>query len=84
MIADSQDRYGQTPLSCATGEGHVGVVKQLLNRNDVAIDSKDQNGRTPLWWATQRGHEGVVKLLEQAMRDVDCAPQSRIEDVSND
>jgi len=44
--------------------GHEGVIKMLLERQDVNPDHPDTfNGRTPLLWAAKNGHEGVVKML---------------------
>ena len=57
------DKYGQTPILLAVGEGHEEVVKLLLRRKDVKSDKLDSNGRTLLCCAAQNGHEGVVKIL---------------------
>jgi ankyrin repeat protein len=59
---ESTDRYGQTPLSWAAGNGHKEVVRLLLKTTKVEIDSKCF-GRTPLSWAAQNGHDKVVELL---------------------
>ena len=40
VAADSQDRYGQTPLSWAAIKGHEVIAKLLLSRGDVAADSQ--------------------------------------------
>jgi len=55
---------GQTPLLWATKEGHEGVVRILLEREDVNPNQADTEcGQTPLSWAAENGHEGVVKIL---------------------
>jgi len=60
---NKMDFWGITPLSWAARNGHEGVVKILLGRDDVNPDKPDINGRTPLWLAAWNGHEGVVKIL---------------------
>jgi len=60
---NQRDCIGSTPLSWATENGHEGVVKLLLGREDVDPNRPDKNDRTPLAWAAGKGHEGVVKLL---------------------
>ena len=65
---DSNDKYGQTPLSLAAENGYEGVVKLLLEKA-ADIDSKDTNdGRTPLWWAAGNGHEAVAAAREGCRR----------------
>jgi len=54
---------GCTPLSFAAGNGHEGVVKILLGREEVNPNKPDNGGRTPLFFAAQNGREGVVKIL---------------------
>jgi len=61
--ADLKDEDGRTPLSWAAEEGHEGVVRLLLERDDVDVNSKDERDRTPLSWAAAEGQEGVVRLL---------------------
>jgi len=61
---DSLCSASQTPLSWAARNGHEGIVKLLLERNDVNPDIPDKlQGQTPLSWAARNGHEGIVKLL---------------------
>jgi hypothetical protein len=60
---DCKDRYGQTPLFLAAGNGHEVVLRLLLSKDVVDPNSKNKFGRTPLSWAARRGHSNVVKLL---------------------
>jgi len=61
---NAADCMGSTALTWAAGRGQEGVVKMLLEREDVNPDPADtQDGRTPLSWAAERGHEGVVRML---------------------
>lgn len=57
------DKHRQTPLSWAAENGHEGVVRQLVQRDDIDVNSKDDKGPTPLSWAAREGHEAVVRLL---------------------
>ena len=55
--------FGQAPLSWAAERGHEGVVKKLLEQEDVNPNMADRDGRTSLVWAAVNGCEGVVKVL---------------------
>ena len=58
------DCTGNTALTWAAMRGHDGVVKMLLEREDVNPNQADTNcGKTPLSWAAEKGHSGVVKML---------------------
>ena len=43
--------------------GHEGMVKMLLERDNASPDKPDNDDITPLSWAAFYGHEGVVKIL---------------------
>ena len=61
---DRSSKYDETPLSFAAQNGHEGIVKLLLEREDVKPDTLDTiYGQTPILRAAGSGHEGIVKLL---------------------
>ena len=60
---DGGDFFGRTPLAWAAHNGHAGVAKTLLEREEVDPDKADNDGRTPLTYAAGKGHEEVVKIL---------------------
>ena len=60
---NQRDSAGGTPLSWAVRNRHEGVVKLLLERDDVDPNLPGISDLTPLGWAAAIGHEGVVKLL---------------------
>ncbi|KAF3318690.1 hypothetical protein TWF173_006705 [Orbilia oligospora] len=54
----------RTPLSYAAENGHIDVVKFLLDREEVDSDSVAfSTGQTPLSYAANNGHQRVVELL---------------------
>ena len=58
------DCTGNTALTWAARQGNDGVVKVLLEREDVNPNQADTEcGRTPLLWAAEKGHKEVVKIL---------------------
>jgi len=60
--ADTQ--YRRTPLWWATERSHEGIVKLLLQQQDIDPNTTNTGyGQTPLLRAAQRGCEGIVKLL---------------------
>jgi hypothetical protein len=61
---------GPTPLVYASDEGHVGVVRLLLDKGGTTHE-RWRNGHTALWSACSSGHSPVVRLLLE--RGVDPA-----------
>jgi ankyrin repeat protein len=58
---DTGEEY-RTPLSLAAEEGHVEMVKLLLE-NEASPYMTDDKGYTPLSLAVQRAHANVVRVL---------------------
>jgi ankyrin repeat protein len=59
---EARNDAGQTPLIVASENGHVGVVRWLLDRGS-AIDALDEHGWSALFEASCDGHTAVVRLL---------------------
>ena len=57
------DSMGNPPLAWAAKNGHEGVVKILLGRDDIDPNKPGDDGQTPLLWAARNGHQGVVRVL---------------------
>ena len=60
---NQSDCVGNTPLMWAARNGHKGVVRILLGRDDVIPDKPDVYGRSPLWQAGAARHEDLVEIL---------------------
>jgi len=52
----------------ASYHGHEGVVRLLLERDDVNPGKPDNDGRTPLWGASCVGNEGAVSVPKRPVR----------------
>ena len=69
----ARDGDGSTPLSLAAGNGHLEMVKFLVEEASADVESKDSElGLTPLGHAAAYGRSEVVKwLLYEAKAEVD-------------
>lgn len=63
----------QTPLHMAAKEGHLAVVKYLVQEQSQRVDyTRDNERRSPLHFAAMRGHKDLCKyLMEECESDVD-------------
>jgi ankyrin repeat protein len=62
LLNAKDEDSGETPLMNASHEGHVGVLRCLLNAG-AAMDERDLYGHTALWLACREGRIPVVRLL---------------------
>ncbi|KID85906.1 Ankyrin repeat-containing domain protein [Metarhizium guizhouense ARSEF 977] len=63
MDPNSRDADNQTPMSYAAENGHVAVVKLLLDHGADANLNFKFGSESPLFNAASRGHLAIVKLL---------------------
>ncbi|KAA0145734.1 hypothetical protein FNF28_07816 [Cafeteria roenbergensis] len=63
--------YGKTPLIRASSNGHVGIVRMLLDRG-ASVDATDDHGRTALMWASCCGRVEIVRMLLDRGASVDA------------
>ena len=56
-------KNGATPLFIACENGHLDIVRVLLESNAIQINQPKKNGATPLFIACENGHLDVVKSL---------------------
>ncbi|XP_015911917.1 G patch domain and ankyrin repeat-containing protein 1 homolog [Parasteatoda tepidariorum] len=62
-LINKQDVYGWTPLMCATCEGHLNVVKYLLQCG-ADVNVKCKQGKTALDIARAKQHIDILNLFE--------------------
>ncbi|KAL2135712.1 hypothetical protein VTI74DRAFT_7229 [Chaetomium olivicolor] len=61
--SDVKDVWGRTPLTDAASQGHIVVMRMLLDTGWVAVNATDIWDRTPLSYAAEYGHLAVVHAL---------------------
>jgi ankyrin repeat protein len=59
---DSRDALGRTPLYLAAEEGHLNVLRTLLNAG-ASASLPERSGQTPSFRAAARGNQAVLRLL---------------------
>ncbi|KAI2490607.1 serine/threonine kinase [Fragilaria crotonensis] len=63
---NAQDSYGATALYIASQNGHLEVVRELLQHDNVDVNLQcTDDGATALYMASQQGHLEVVRELLQ-------------------
>jgi hypothetical protein len=62
---NAQRDDGITALFFASQEGHLKVVRALLQHNEVDVNLQKTNGATALYTASQNGHVDIVQALLQ-------------------
>jgi len=76
-VKGTVEAIGATPLYIAAKEGHLAVVKLLLEKG-AAIEAKAEDGCTPISTAAFNGHADVVKLLLERGAAVEGKHKDRV------
>ncbi|EPZ34614.1 ankyrin [Rozella allomycis CSF55] len=65
---EAKDNRGNTALHMAAANGHIEIIKYLLELNSTKqfLDAQNDNLNTALHWATLNGHVDVVSRLLKA------------------
>jgi uncharacterized protein len=74
-LLNARDEFGYTPLVLAAREGHLGVVRWLVENGAAdprLLNARDETyGYTPWMWAIRKGHLGVVRWLVEKGAAID-------------
>jgi len=75
-VNDQGGQYGWTPLSVATCNGYLSIVRELLKFPGININAADRNGCTPLHRAAEWGYLDIMAALT-AVPGVNVAIQNK-------
>ena len=68
---NAKDKYGWTPLSCASRNGHLDVVIALMGAG-ADLNAKTNDGSTLLHFASYNGHTDIVTALINIGADINA------------
>lgn len=69
---------GKTPLILAVEKEHIGLVKMLLEQEDIEIDDTDKEGKTALLLAVELRQKDIAQLLCEKGASTDCGDLVKI------
>lgn len=61
-LVEREDDFGTRPMLWVAQNGHLGVMRLLVQR-DADINATDRHGSTALHWAAGAGHEDMTAFL---------------------
>eukprot|EP00899_Mesostigma_viride_P015200 jgi/Mesvir1/23681/Mv18637-RA.1 len=67
-LLDARYQDGRNALILAAGNGHLGLVKYLVEDERMSLDVRGEDGSNALHWAAWSGHLEVVKFLVEDKR----------------
>ena len=65
-----KNKTGETAMHIAVNEGHVRIVRELLESRMGNVNERDGLGRTALHLATQKGSSTIARMLVKANADI--------------
>ncbi|XP_048244167.1 alpha-latrocrustotoxin-Lt1a-like [Haliotis rufescens] len=65
--------FKRMPIHCACRNGHLDVVKSLVDNHGVDVDSKDAESETPLSMAIYNGSLDIVRFLVESRANISGA-----------
>ena len=63
---NQHNNKNQTPLNIASENGHVGIVRLLIQQPNIDLNKKDDWNDSPLEGAQKKNHTEIVQLLTDA------------------
>lgn len=73
---NTKSMFGLVPLIIAAENGHLDLVRLLIDMGKADVNSDDNAGNTALHLAAQEGHEDIVRFLIERGADVNRKNES--------
>ena len=64
-FVEMKDKYECTPISIASSNGYLNIVKYLYETCHADVETKDKHGKSPINLASHNGHLDVVMYLNE-------------------
>ena len=66
----ARDDKENSIIHSATIEGHLPLVKYLIEKHNIGINNKDEDGKTPLHIACEKGYQSIIDYFISKGADV--------------